>query len=396
MKNITILLSLLFIFSCSCNPESVEKKCDVDNRWIYQSEKFDEVEMPYLFIDQYVENPDDPKLIQEIAIVDLKKREVIKTISFSEPMSGSILRNSNNGKFYFTGGGNYPGKAKYGLFEINPKTGVIKQVSDTHPSARVEAIDDNGRVYSVTNGGCKNEEVSDIFGTEITVYNPETSIEKIICVPSMVNHIFKNHNGKIYTRGDDSGAYIFEIDPSDDSVKNILPKTDKTGGWTVISMMGNQLYLLIDAVMSDVKNHILVIDLDDPTYELKEIPFKLGDFTDYNTYSPSVGGWQVGDDLFVFTYNRLHDYSKLVKYNTVTKKGTWLYDQTVNEFISFYDKENNTVEMVPGVIFFMSDYAIKQFRGDGYKVPEPIRKFCKETSDCNDGYYCNNLDVCIK
>jgi hypothetical protein len=397
-----LLILLIFIFtifiSCSGSPEKVEEQGCKDNRdckteencnwttkncesaivapdWSYQSEKFDNIELPYLFVNKFIDyNTENNKHEgYEIRVSDLKTRKYIKTISFPFIPNSPILKNSYNKKFYFYNRlDDYDNDEKYGLMEIDPKTGIIKQVTATYANAKIGAIADNGKVYSITNKPCTHKDYPRVLGTEISIYNPKDNKETLICVPSILSYLHYNLNGKIYTEGDDEDVYIFEINPDDDSIREILSGMSAYGGWNIVSAMGNSIYFRI-AYLQENKVSIDAIDIS--SRELSNIPFSLSTYTDGSTYYASSAGFEFNNNLFVFTYNRNKDYSYLIKYDTKNKKFTTLYSDISNGFKSFYDKDSNTIEIIPGLVFYLDDYSIEQFRGKDYKVKDPIKKF---------------------
>ncbi len=399
-----LLILSIFIFtifiSCSSTHEKVEEQACKDNRdckideicnletkkcetvivtpnWSYQSEKFDDIQLPYLFVNKYIDyDNNDNHEGREIRVVGLKNKHYIKPISFPFTPNSPILKNSYNKKFYFYNKlDDYNNDEKYGLMEIDPKTGMIKQVTATYANAKIGAIADNGKVYSVTNKACTHKDYPKVLGTKVSVYNPKDNKESLICIPSIISYLHYNLNGKIYTEGDDEDVYIFEINPNDDSIKEILSGMSAHGGWSPISFMDTDLlYARIPESQVDSDN---VLEIDLKTLLTKEVSIKA-----YKAINPSVnykavyGGFSDNkDNLFMFMYNYTLDEVHLVRYDKKTEEVQWLYSDMPYIFKSFYNKDSNSIEIIPGLIFFLDDYSIEQFRGESYKVKEPVKKF---------------------
>ena len=382
---IFVFVTSFFVF-LGCNGQvECKVKSDCDNEMLcnvitnkcekgyeYQSEKFDDVQWPYLFINKFlVGEGKDRHPDREIRIVDLKKREYVRTLPFPEKASDIILKNNYNGKFYFYK--DYESDNKpWGLFEIDPKTGIIKNLASTY-NAYIEAIGDNGKIYYVTGKACENKDYPDALSNKIGIFDVKNNTEKFICVPALVAHLYKNHDGNIYTMGTSRGAHIFQINPEDDTIKKVF-QGKQYGGWNIASAMGDEIYFLDEEIMN-LDWGILKIDLKTPDFKLEEIPFNIGACSD-GTYSyPSSGGWQIGKDVFMFSYRFEALYSNLVKYNSETGECDWLYSDMTNGWKSYYDKDSNSIAVVDGLIFFMDDYELKSFRGDNYKLHPWKKKF---------------------
>ncbi len=387
LKIITGFISFLLlftVFSCGEKPEcKLKSDCDkemlcnvITNKcetgYEYQSEKFDDVELPYLFINKVlVGEGKDRHPENEIRIVDLKKREYVRNLPFPEKASDIILKNDYNGKFYFYK--DYKSDNKpWGLFEIDPKTGLIKNLASTY-NAYIEAIGDNGKIYYVTGKPCKNKDYPVRSSNKIGIFDVKNNTEKFICVPALVAHLYKNHNGNIYTMGSNDTAYIFQINPDDDSIKKVF-EGKEYGGWNIVSAMGNEIYFMDEEIMT-LDRAMLKIDLSDSDFKLEEIPFSIGRCSDGSQSYPSSGGWQIRNDVFIFSYRFEALYSNLVKYNTETGACDWLYSDMPNGWKSYYDKDSNSIAVVDGFIFFLDDYELKSFRGDNYKLHPWVKKF---------------------
>jgi len=379
---IFLILAVLILASCSCSEIidgyldgckkdsdcSSNETCNLDfnkcenivftPKWTYQMEKFDEVENPYLFVEW-----------DTIRVIDLKRREFVKMLQFKYTIETRVSRNPKNGKFYFFNKRWDPKTDEpFGLMELDPKTGLVSLLTDNFSDILFGNISDNGKVYLITNKPCKNEDFDSLLGIKIEVFDTNNYKDKVICIPTAVNHLYKGINGKLYTQGGDghNNASIYEIDPKDDSIRTVLAPIEAEGGWHIVSVGENYIYFT---------RHGDLYRVNIKTGEYKKYYFSLSVVTDGRTYYFNYDGFNVGDDLFVLTYNRDIEYSHLVKYDTKKQEATWLYSDVTPSFEAYYRPDANCVIINKGVVFYIDDFQIKQFNSKGHLDKEPIKKF---------------------
>jgi hypothetical protein len=86
---------------------------------------------------------------------------------------------------------------------------------------------------------------------------------------------------------------IFEINPEDDSFREVLSGISAYGGWNIVSAMGPNIYYRIPYTQ---ENKVSMDSINIKTGEKKNIPFSLSTYTDGTTTYADTGGFQIGDE----------------------------------------------------------------------------------------------------